>query len=378
MNKYKRVFAKVNLKNIEQNYINMEKAVGDGTKLMCVVKTDGYGHGAVPIANLLEERESLFGYAVATVEEALELRKAGIYKPVLILGYTFPDCYESLASKNIMPTVFRPDSLEELSEASQKAGRRIKVHIKVDTGMSRIGITPDEKGMQFVKQVLETKGLILDGMFTHFACADEEDKSSAMEQLRLFRAFTDRVEETFGITIPNKHCANSAGIMEMPAAYMGLARAGISLYGIYPSYQVDHCRMQLYPALSLYSHIVFVKAIKKGTRVSYGGTFVAEKDMRIATIPVGYGDGYPRSLSDVGYVLIHGKRAQILGRVCMDQMMVDVSHIPEALEDDLVTLIGRDGYATISMEELGFLSGRFHYELACDLGKRIPRIFVYE
>ncbi len=383
MKTYQRVFAKINLNNVEDNLEGMRalvhaKASAEKSRFFAVIKTDGYGHGAVPIAFLLEEKDFVHGYAVATAEEALELRKAGVRKPILILGYTFPESYELLAKYEIMPTVFREDSLESLSRASEKSGHKIKVHVKVDTGMNRIGIAPDERGISFIEKVIQTKGIELQGIFTHFARADEEDKSFAIKQMELFGEFVDQTEEALNIKIPCKHCANSAAIMELPQSYMEFVRAGISLYGLWPSEEMNRNTMNLKPAMALYSHVVYIKEIEKGAQVSYGGTFQAKKPMRIATIPVGYGDGYPRGLSGVGYVLIRGRKAPILGRVCMDQFMVDVTDIPEAAMDDLVTLIGKDGDESITMEELGNLSGRFNYELACDLGKRIPRIYTYD
>lgn len=377
MDIFKRVFAQINLNHIEENFDNMHALVGQKRQLFAVIKADGYGHGAVPIAQALEHKEALFGYAVATIEEALELRGHHMKKPILVLGYTFPEQYALLTEHNITPTVFREDSLQALSEAAMKAGRTIPVHIKVDTGMSRIGVSPDEAGLAFVKKVLETKGLKLNGIFTHFARADEADKSSAQAQLKIFTRFVAEVEEAFKITIPFKHCANSAGILELGESSFDLVRAGIALYGLWPSDEMKRDRIVLKPALSLYSHVVYIKEVPAGTPVSYGGTFVAGKPMRIATIPVGYGDGYPRSLSGIGYVLIRGRRAPILGRICMDQFMVDVTDIPEARMDDPVTLIGKDGPEEITLEELGRLSGRLHYELACDLGKRIPRVYMY-
>ena len=377
MKEYKRVFAKVNLDNVEANMDSMHALVGDRSLFFAVIKADGYGHGAVRLAKLLEKKAYVYGYAVATVEEAVELRQSGMEKPILVLGYSFPDCYEKMVFYDIMPAVFREDSIKLLSDAAKKVGKTCKVHVKVDTGMGRIGIRPDEQGVEFVVQVLKAKGLELDGMFTHFARADEADKSFAVKQLSLFQNFVNRVESQLRIQIPHKHCANSASIMELPDAYLELVRAGISMYGLWPSEEMRRDILELKPALSLYSHVVYIKDVEPGTAISYGGTFVADKPMRVATIPVGYGDGYPRGLSNKGYVLIRGKRAPILGRVCMDQFMVDVTHIPEAAMDDPVTLIGVDGEERITMEELGALSGRFNYELACVLGRRIPRIYTY-
>ena len=339
------------------------------------IKTDGYGHGGVPIAKMLEQLDFMFGYAAATYEEAHVLREAGVKKPILILGYTFPYCYEELIREEIRPAVYRRDTVEELVAAAAKVGQKAKVHIKVDTGMGRIGITPDEEGLEFVRFLMGHPELEVEGIFTHFAKSDEEDKTSAYNQLALFQNFIDRIQTELGLTIPVKHCSNSAAILEMPQANMDMVRAGITTYGLYPSEEVSKDIVPLRAAMSLYSHIVYCKTIHAGQSVSYGGLFTAQKDTRVATIPVGYGDGYPRSLSGKGYVLIRGKKAPILGRVCMDQFMVDISEIPGVMEGDKVTLLGVDGTERITAEELGELSGRFNYEFVCDLGKRIPRVY---
>lgn len=377
---YQRIWAEVDLDAVIGNLEKIKANVTPETLVMAVIKTDGYGHGAVPIARELERLDFVYGYAVATAEEALILRHSDIYKPILILGYTFPYSYEKLIMEEIRMTVFRYDTLKELSDVSvalKKQGicKKARIHIKVDTGMSRIGVTPDEEGLTFVKKAFETEGIETEGIFTHFARADEADKTSAISQLTEFKNFLTMVKKETGKEIPVKHCSNSAGIIELPQANMDLVRAGIILYGLWPSDQVRKDIVKLTPALSLYSRIVYVKEIKKGTPVSYGGTFTAPHDMWVATVPAGYGDGYPRGLSGKGYVCLHGKKAAILGRVCMDQFMVDVTEIPETRQGDQVTLIGRDGQEEITMEMLGELSGRFNYELACDLGKRIPRVY---
>ncbi len=373
----KRVYAKINLNHIEENFINISKHIGEQSKIVCVVKADGYGHGTVPIARHLTSFKELYGFAVATFEEAMELRESGITHPILILGHTFPNCYEKLAIYNIMPTVFRKDTLPLLSEAAAKMGKDIRVHIKVDTGMGRIGITPDEKGVAFIDKLLHTKGIVLDGIFTHLPRADEEDESPSVEQCAVFTEFVQEIENKFNIQIPYKHCANSAAISHIPQSYKELVRAGISLYGMWPSSETPQNGLKLKPALSLFSHIAYIKDVEKGTPISYGGTYVAPSEKRIATIPIGYADGYPRALSNIGYVLIRGKKAPIVGRVCMDQMMVDITHIKDAQMDDLVTLIGTDGEEHISVETVGALSGHINYELICLLGKRIPRIYTY-
>ena len=373
---FQRVYAQIDLDGVVGNCIQIEKHIDSHTKIMAVIKTDGYGHGSLPIARCLEEREMIYGFAVATVEEAIALREEGIKKPVLILGYTFPYSYRQLIRQDIRQSVFREDSLEEIGKAALLEGKEARVHIKVDTGMSRIGITPDETGLRFVKKAMETPGIEIEGIFTHFAKADEADKTSALLQITVFETFIKEIEEKLGVKIPLKHCSNSASIMELPQANMDLVRPGIILYGLHPSEEVDNQIIPFSPVLSLHSHIVYVKNLSPGQSVSYGGTFTASEQMRIATIPVGYGDGYPRMLSGKGYVLIHGQKAPILGRVCMDQFMVDVTHIPDVKEGDEVTLIGKDGEEVLSAELLGELSGRFNYELVCDLGRRIPRVYV--
>lgn len=373
---YQRVWAEVDLDAIWENMVHMKENIAENTKILAVIKTDGYGHGGVPIAKMLEQLDFMFGYAAATYEEAHVLREAGVKKPILILGYTFPYCYEELIREEIRPAVYRRDTVEELVAAAAKVGQKAKVHIKVDTGMGRIGITPDEEGLEFVRFLIEHPELEVEGIFTHFAKSDETDKTSANHQLELFQDFIKKIQTELGITIPVKHCSNSAAILEMPQANMDMVRAGITTYGLYPSEEVSKDIVPLRAAMSLYSHIVYCKTIHAGQSVSYGGLFTAQKDTRVATIPVGYGDGYPRSLSGKGYVLIHGKKAPILGRVCMDQFMVDISEIPEAMDGDKVTLLGMDGTERITAEELGELSGRFNYEFVCDLGKRIPRVYI--
>lgn len=371
-----RTWAEVDLDAILENVHRMKQNIGEKANFMCVIKTNAYGHGAVEVARCLEPVECVFGFAVAAVEEALELKKAGICKPVLILGYTFPSCYDLLAENGIRPAVFREDMIELLAAAGRRIGQKVKVHVKVDTGMSRVGITPDEDGIAFLRKILQYPELEIEGIFTHFSKADEAEKTETFCQWNAFRMFAENAEEQLDIRIPVKHCANSAGILELPDTAMDMMRAGISLYGLYPSEEMRRDNVILKPALSWYSRIVYIKELPAGRSVSYGGTFTAQKDMRVATLSVGYGDGYPRSLSGKGYVLLHGRKAPILGRVCMDQIMIDVTEIPQAKEDDMVTLIGCEGNEEINAEFLGELSGRFHYELLCCIGDRVPRIHI--
>ena len=370
-----RVWAEVDLDAIRFNMDAMHRNLKPGTKMTAVIKTDGYGHGALRIAKELESLDYVWGYAAATYEEAAELREGGMKKPILILGYTFPYCYEELVKKEIRPACFREDMLEELSKAAAAAGKDAVIHIAVDTAMSRIGVRPDESGLDFVRKALRTPGICVEGIFTHFSKADETAVTNTRRQIQEFTEFCGRVETELEYRIPIQHCSNSAGIVRFADANLDMVRAGITLYGLWPSAEVPRDIVPLRAALSLYSTVAYVKTVPAGTAVSYGGTYVTDREMRIATIPVGYGDGYARSLSNKGYVLIRGKKAGILGRVCMDQFMVDVTDIPEASAGDRVTLIGTDGKERITMEQIGDMSGRFNYEFACDLGKRIPRVY---
>lgn len=375
-----RICAQVDLSAILENLENMHRNLKPGTKMTAVIKTNGYGHGAVPIARAVEDLPYLWGFAVATFEEALELREAGVEKPILILGYVFPSCYEDLARLEIRPACFREDMLEQLSEAGKRAGKPVHIHIAVDTGMSRIGVMPDEDGMAFVRRALALSaegGLEAEGIFTHFARADEKDLENARGQLHRFSSFIDRIGQECGFRFACRHASNSAGIISLPGANLDLVRAGITLYGLWPSGEVPRDPVPIRPAMTVTSHVVYVRRVPAGTPVSYGGTYVTRAEEVLATVPAGYGDGYPRSLSNRGWVLIRGQRAPIRGRVCMDQMMVDVSAIPSVQEGDRVTLIGQDGDERITMEELGDLAGRFNYELACDLNARVPRVYTH-
>lgn len=373
MKTYTRVYAPIDLDAVVYNMESMKKNISPDTGMIGVVKTDGYGHGAVPVAQAVDPYVA--GYAVATIDEALNLRRHGVVKPVLILGVTHVSRYEELLEHDIRPAVFTMEQAKPLSDLAVRAGRTANIHLALDTGMSRIGMTPDEQGADLAAGISGLPGIRAEGLFTHFARADETDKKEAQAQLSRYLHFVELLKER-GVDIPVKHCSNSAGIIDLPSANLDLVRAGISIYGLYPSDEVDKNRVPLKPAMGLKSFVTYVKTLEPGQAVSYGGTFVAERSMRVATIPVGYGDGYPRNLSGKGHVLIHGERAAILGRVCMDQFMVDVTDIPDVDVDTEVTLIGTDGKDQIRVEELSDLCGRFHYELVCDIGKRVPRVYI--
>lgn len=373
--KYSRVYAEIDMDAIAENFRVMHERISPKTKMVAVIKTDGYGHGAVPIARMIQPEDYIWGFAVATMTEAMILRKNQITKPVLILGYTFEEDYEDLIRYEIRPVVFKLDMAKELSQAAVQLKKTLSIHIGLDTGMSRIGFSDTEESIKTIREIASLPGIRIEGMFTHFAKADELDKAPANRQFERYMHFAHRLEEA-GVAIPLKHVSNSAALMELADMNLDLVRAGISIYGIYPSEEVSRDSMKLTPAMSLHSRIVYIKEIETGTQISYGGTFTAPHPMRIATIPVGYGDGYPRMLSNKGFVLIREKRARILGRICMDQFMVDVTDIPEAQELDEVILVGRQGNEEITVDELGDLCGRFSYEFICDIGKRVPRIYT--
>ncbi len=375
MKRYSRVHAEIDLDAILHNMEAMHQCVSEHTRLMAVIKADGYGHGAVEIAEAIDGLPYVFGYAVATVEEGLILRNHGIEKPILILGYVFPEQYHDMIRARIRPTVFTSDMAERLSVMAGRLEVECPIHFAVDTGMSRIGYQATEEAAEEMAQIASLPHIVVEGIFTHFARADEADKTSTYRQLDLFRQMIGMLKER-GVTIPIHHCANSAAIVDLPETNMDLVRAGITMYGLWPSPEVDKSRIDLKPALSLVTHVAYVKELPAGREISYGGTYTTTKRQRIATIPVGYADGYARGLSNRADVLIHGKRAPICGRVCMDQFMVDVTDIPQTATGDKVTLIGKDGEEQITMEELGALSDRFNYEFVCDLGKRIPRVYL--
>ncbi len=375
MKAFNRVLAKIDLDAIEYNLDSMCKNLDPNTKVMAVIKADGYGHGAIQIAQMLENKDAVWGYAVATLEEAIALKDSGVKKPLMILGVLFEEQWEEAVRQEIRMTIYTEETANAISELAGKLGTQAVVHIKLDTGMSRLGFMVDEESLQSILRICRLPNLKVEGLFTHFAKADEKDKTFTNAQLESYDWMRDQLVSA-GVHIPYEHVSNSAGIIDVPEANMDLVRAGISLYGLYPSDEVQKENVPLKPALSLISHVAHVKWVDKGTPVSYGGTYVTTKKTRIATIPVGYGDGYPRSLSNKGYVLIRGQKAPILGRVCMDQFMVDVTDIPDAAYKDKVTLIGTDQEEEVSVADLSRLSGRFNYEFVCDLGKRIPREFI--
>lgn len=371
--RYFRVCANVSLDAIRDNIQNGKKLLAPGTGMMAVVKADAYGHGAVPVAQGIDDLVD--AYAVAIPEEGIELRNAGITKPILILGYTAPEMAEAAIRHELSMAVFQSETARAYQKAAQRIGKTARVHIKLDTGMSRIGYACCRESVEDIETFARLPQLRLEGLFTHFAKADELDKTFARNQLKKYLEFAGWLKER-GIEIPIRHVCNSAGVIDIPEGDLDMVRFGITMYGMYPTDEVTKERLPVQPAMELKTHISYVKTLPAGVGIGYSGTYVTERESRIATIPVGYGDGYPRGLSNAGRVLIHGKSAPIRGRICMDQCMVDVTEIPEAVQGDMVTLLGQDGEERISAEEIGATVGNsFHYEVVCDIGKRVPRVY---
>lgn len=371
---YYRTKAEIHLEHLRFNIQSMKKRLGDNTPVMAVIKADAYGHGAVPLARVLME-EGVAAFGVATVEEGMELRQAGYTLPILMLGYTHPSEDRELLEYNIMPAVFQYDRAVQLSEYACKRGKKAVIHIKLDTSMNRIGMRAVPESIETVKKIAALPGIEIQGLFSHLAKADEAEKEPSIAAMEQFRWFVAALEQE-GIHIPVKHIANSAACMDLEGAHYDMVRMGIVLYGLYPSQEVQKEKLPLKPVLEWKSHVVYIKEVPPGEGVGYGGTFVTERPTKIGTIPVGYADGYARQLSNKGRVLIKGQSAPIIGRICMDQFMVDVTDLHGVEEGDEATLIGYDGDEHISVEELSELSGRFNYEFVCEISKRVPRVYI--
>ena len=373
MNRYLRCYAEISLEAIGHNIREVKKRLPEGVKLLGVVKANAYGHGAVPVASYLENQVDYF--ATATIEEAVELRENGISAPILILGYVSPSQYGDLVEYDITQTIDSYAQALALEKEAARQNRKAKAHLAVDTGMTRIGFQVTEHDADEAAKIADLPHIELEGMFTHFSCADQEDKTYCSMQMEKYDKMTALLAER-GVTIPLRHICNSAGIMEFDDHRFEMVRSGIITYGIYPSEEVKKERLDLIPALSWKSHVIHVKEVGPGIGVSYGATYVTEKPMtRIATVSAGYADGYPRALSNQGCVLIHGKKAPIIGRICMDQMMVDVTDIPDVQVEDVVTLVGTDRDETITIEEIANPAARFDYEMLCDISSRVTRVY---
>ena len=369
---YYRSFARIDLDAIENNFNELKGLLAPDVKTMCVIKADAYGHGSRRIALFLQNKCDYF--AVASINEGEAIRAAGVKTPLLILSYTSPLEYEDLIRNDITATIFNVENAKALSETALKMNKTAKVHIAVDTGMGRIGFTDDESGADAIEKIKTLPGLFVEGLFSHYACSDEKDRTSANDQTRRFESFISMLEKR-GIEIPVKHICNSAAVIEGEKSF-DMIRFGVSLYGLYPSEDVHKERVHLIPAMQVESHVAFVKTVKKGTKIGYGQIYTAPCEKRIATVCIGYADGYNRCFSNKGYVLINGKKAPVVGKVCMDQIMVDVSEIEQVKEGDRAIILGKYGSLSITAEELGEMSDSFSYEVLCNFMPRIKRIYV--
>lgn len=369
-----RCFAAVDLSAIDHNLTQLAKRIPAGVKVMAVVKADAYGHGSVPVAKHIEPRVDAF--AVAALEEAVELRQAGIAKDILILAYTSKSGYKMLVQENITATIYDLQEAKALSDTALSLGKKAKVHIAVDTGMGRIGFMPTEESADAVAEIAALPGLFVEGMFSHYACADMADKTETLEQMRLFDRFGDMLQIR-GVDIPVKHISNSAGTLDMPRQY-NMCRLGIVIYGLFPSEEVNKAGISLRPAMEVASHVIHVKTVEPGCKIGYGHIYTAPTRQKIATVAIGYADGYNRSYTGVGYVLIRGKKAPVTGRVCMDLIMVDVTDIPDVQVDDLAVVLGQSGDARITAEELGAMCNSINYEVVCTLMPRVRRIYYID
>ncbi|MBE6917758.1 MAG: alanine racemase [Ruminococcaceae bacterium] len=362
-------YLKIDLDALASNFEAIRQKAG--VPVMAVVKANAYGHGAIAVAKLLQDRCAFFG--VSSVAEAMELRRAGIDTPILVFGRVPADVFETAVKEQIRLAVFRYEDACRLSEVAVKFGMNAPLHFAVDTGMGRIGFEPNEASADLCQQISKLPNLFIEGLFSHFAAADCADRSHAHEQIALFDRFSQMLADR-EISIPIRHMSNSAGLIHFDKHY-DMVRGGIALYGMYPSAETDASALPISPALEWISRVAYVKDVPAGRPIGYGGTYVTTAPTRIATISVGYADGYHRSLSGKFHVLIRGQKAPILGRVCMDQMMVDVTHIPDVTAEDPVTLIGRNGNEVITVEQIADAAGSFNYEFVCGIGRRVPRIY---
>ena len=369
------VWAEVDLKAIAYNVRQIRQIVPPQTEIMAVVKADAYGHGAVATA-----RTALTNgagrLAVARVSEGEKLREAGIGAPILLLGCTPPGQFADVLRLSLTQTVYSKEMAALLNDRAGQKGVRAAVHVKVDTGMGRLGFPAESAAaVQEVLEIARLPHLAVEGVFTHFATADSRDKSYAHEQLERFLVFLDALRRA-GLTVPWRHCANSAAIIDLPAAHLDLVRPGIALYGLYPSGEVERSRLRLKPAMALKARVAQVKRVPAGFKISYGATYETPAPTVITTLPVGYADGYSRLLSSRGEVLIHGQRAPVVGRVCMDQCMVDAGHIPDVAPGDEAVLFGRQGEAFLPVEEVAKAVGTINYEVVCQINSRVPRVYL--
>ena len=366
---YRPTWAEISLGAIEYNYKQTKRLVGKGTHIMVVVKANAYGHGIVEVSTVLK-RLGVDYLGVATTDEAIRLRENGINTPILVLGSVLPDEVKVLIENNITLTLCNEDLLAAIKKETTD-GLRTKVHIKIDTGMGRIGVWHEE-ALQFIKTIAQEKNIIVEGIYTHFSSAGRDDFFTDY-QIDAFEKLLAKLEG-FDIRIPLRHAANSIATVDFKRSHLNLVRPGLIIYGMYPKHTFPKL-IKLKPALSLRTKIVYIKETPPGRSISYGRTYVTQKHTRIATLPIGYADGYARGLSNKAEVLVHGRRAHIIGKVTMDQTMIDIGHIRRVRIGDEVVLIGKQGRGEIRPEKLARLAGTIAYEFVCGISNRVPRVY---
>ena len=369
--KFHRSFAKIDLSAIKSNFVALKSCIPEGTKTMAIVKANAYGHGAVRVAKVLADMADYF--AVADIQEALELRENGIKNPILILSYTSSYHYEELVDNGIISTVYSLNDALKLSHIAVEMNKKALVHIAVDTGMNRIGLKDTEESADIIKRISGLSNIVIDGVFTHFASADCKDKTFMRVQQQRFDKFIEALEKR-GLDIPIKHCCNSAAIIDSDCHY-DMVRMGIALYGLYPSDEVMTEKVELKPAMEVISRIIHIKDVEAGEGIGYGHAYVTPEKRRIATVCIGYADGYNRAFSNKGVVLVGGRRANVVGRVCMDQIMIDITGIDDASVGDRVVIMGEEKGGKITAEELGEMCGSFNYEMICTFMPRVNKIY---
>lgn len=374
-----RAWAEINLDAITNNIQKIKKVTSENTKIMAIVKADAYGHGFFEVASTLATNGA-DAFGVATTDEAIQLRNAGITNPILILGVIFRDDLKKIIENDIMPVVFGYRFAKSISDMAVALNKTAKIHIKLDTGMSRIGYVcsgsdREERILDSICDIASLPNIEIDGIFSHFAKADETDREFTDIQFKRFMHIIEELEKK-GIHIPTKHICNSAGIVQYPEYHLDMVRCGIITYGLAPSEDVDITTLGLEPAMQLKSVVTNLKRMKVDTPVSYGGKYIAKPGTRVATVGIGYADGYSRVLSGKSQIIIDGKKVNTIGNICMDQLMADVTEIPDINIGDEVILFGTDGNNTITVESVAGLMGTINYETICVVGKRVPRVYI--
>lgn len=374
MNAYRPAWLEINTEHLQHNCETVKKIVGENVKVCAVVKANGYGHGVVETSKACLAAGAEF-LAVAMLSEAMEVREAGFTCPVLILGWTPEEGYEQAIANQIRMTVFDVKEAARINEKALAMGQKALVHLKLDTGMSRLGFQADEAGLKTAETIMQMKGITVEGIFSHFSKADEADKHFAQNQLATFKRFNEQLEERTGVRIPIQHMAASAAIIDLPESHLDMVRPGIMLYGFQPSAEM-HNRADLQPALIWKARVGRVQWLPAGRLIGYNGTFTLKQDTLVATVPVGYADGYNRLLSNYGYVLCQGKKLPIIGKVCMDQFMVDASQLPQLAVGDEVTLLGTDEEVSITVTEMAAMLKTIEHEIVCGIAPRVPKFYV--